>query len=222
VDSRLKRAYARVRRTIDAGTASIVDVAWVTVRGKLDDLAGRPLATERVNSLARGVLGVAAGIAILIWPDISLAVMVVIVGVYAIADGLLSLLVGLTRRTRRWEFVGQAVMSLAVGALALALPDITSTALLYLLAVWVVVMSALRLRTAIVSGDRVSIRWVPAVLSLLGVLAGARVLMVPGAGMSALSLNLAIFAILSGVALIEYGVQQSGARKADTHLGSTT
>jgi uncharacterized membrane protein HdeD (DUF308 family) len=49
------------------------------------------LATERVNSLARGVLGVAAGIAILIWPDISLAVMVVIVGVYAIADGLLSL-----------------------------------------------------------------------------------------------------------------------------------
>jgi hypothetical protein len=111
VDSRLKIAYARVRRTIEAGTASIVDVAWVTVRGKLDDLAGRPLATERVNSLARGVLGVAAGIAILIWPDISLAVMVVIVGVYAIADGLLSLLVGLTRRTRRWQFLGQAVMS---------------------------------------------------------------------------------------------------------------
>jgi uncharacterized membrane protein HdeD (DUF308 family) len=65
------------------------------------------------------VLGVAAGIAILIWPDISLAAMVVIVGVYAIADGLLSLVVALTRRTRRWQFVGQGVTSLAVGALAL-------------------------------------------------------------------------------------------------------
>jgi uncharacterized membrane protein HdeD (DUF308 family) len=221
MNSRLKSAYTRVMRTIETGTASIVDVAWATMRGKLNDLAGRPLATERVNSLARGVLGVAAGIAILIWPDISLAVMVVIVGVYAIADGLLSLVVGLTGPTRRWQFVGQAVVSLAVGALALALPDITSTALLYLLAVWVVVMSALRLRTAIVVGDRVSIRWVPGVLSLLGILAGARVLIVPGAGMSSLSLNLAIFAILSGAALIEYGIQQSSARKADAHLESS-
>jgi uncharacterized membrane protein HdeD (DUF308 family) len=221
VNSRLKSAYTRVMRTIETGTASIVDVAWATMRGKLNDLAGRPLATERVNSLARGVLGVAAGIAILIWPDISLAVMVVIVGVYAIADGLLSLVVGLTGPTRRWQFVGQAVVSLAVGALALALPDITSTALLYLLAVWVVVMSALRLRTAIVVGDRVSIRWVPGVLSLLGILAGARVLIVPGAGMSSLSLNLAIFAILSGAALIEYGIQQSSARKADAHFESS-
>lgn len=106
MNSRLRSAYAPITRTIESGTASIVDVAWVTIRGKLNALAGRPLATERVNSLARGVLGVAAGIAILIWPNISLAVMVVIVGVYAIADGLLSLVVGLTGRTRRWQFVG--------------------------------------------------------------------------------------------------------------------
>ena len=190
-------------------------------QGKLNDLAGRPLATERVNSLARGALGVAAGIAILIWPDISLGVMVVIVGVYAIADGLLSLVVGLTRRTRRWQFVGQGVTSAVVGALALLLPEITSMALLYLLAVWVVVMSALRLRSAFAFGERVSVRWVPALLSLLGILAGARVLIIPGAGMSALSLNLAIFAILSGLALIEYGIRESKEGSAKTHPESS-
>ena len=42
-----------------------------------------------------------------------------------------------------------------------------------------------------------------------GDLAGARVLIVPGAGLSALSLNLAIFAVLSGVALIEYGLRET-------------
>ena len=31
----------------------------------------------------------------------------------------------------------------------------------------------------------------------------------PGAGLSALSLNLAIFAVLSGVALIEYGLRET-------------
>jgi uncharacterized membrane protein HdeD (DUF308 family) len=221
VNSRLKRAYLRITRTIEAGTASIVDVAWVTIRGKLNVLAGRPLATERVNSLARGVLGVAAGIAILIWPDISLAVMVVIVGVYAIADGLLSLVVGLARRTGRWQFIGQCVTSLAVGALVLLLPEISSTALLYLLAVWVVVMSALRLRAAFTFEERVMVRWVPALLSLLGILAGARVLIIPGVGMSALSLNLAIFAILSGLALIEYGIRESKEGRAKTHPESS-
>jgi uncharacterized membrane protein HdeD (DUF308 family) len=110
--------------------------------------------------------------------------MVVIVGAYATADGVLSLLVAATRRTRRWQFLGTGGSSLAVGALALLLPEITSRALLYLLAVWVVVMSALRIRGTITFGDRVSVRWIPAILSLLGILAGARVLIVPGAGMA--------------------------------------
>ena len=37
MNSRLRNAYARITRTIEAGTASIVDVAWVTIRGKLND-----------------------------------------------------------------------------------------------------------------------------------------------------------------------------------------
>jgi hypothetical protein len=53
-------------------------------------------------------------------------------------------------------------------------------------------------------------RWVPAILSLLGIVAGTRVLIVTGAGLSALSLNLAIFAILNGVALIEFAKGPSG------------
>jgi hypothetical protein len=36
-----------------------------------------------------------------------------------------------------------------------------------------------------------------------------KVLIVPGAGMSALSLHLAIFAVPSGVALIEYGSRET-------------
>jgi hypothetical protein len=115
MNSRLKSGYARITRTIEAGTASIVDVAWISIRGKLNDLADRPVATERVNSLVRGVLGVAIGLVILVWPDTSLAAMVVIIGVYAIIDGVLSLVVGLSRRSRRWQFVGQGVTSLAVG-----------------------------------------------------------------------------------------------------------
>jgi uncharacterized membrane protein HdeD (DUF308 family) len=215
MNSQLNRAYARITRTIESGTASIVDVAWVAIRGNFSDLAGRPLATERTNLLVRGVLGLATGVIILVWPDISLAAMVVMVGVYAIADGVLSLVVAITRRTRRWQFIGQGVTSLAVGAIAFLLPGSASTALLYVLAIWVVAMSALRLRTAIAFGERVTVRWVSAILSLLGILAGARVLIVPGAGLSALSLNLAIFAVLNGVGLIEYATRQSREANAE-------
>ena len=40
-----------------------------------------------VNYRLRGVLGVAIGLVILVWPDTSLAAMVVIIGIYAIIDG---------------------------------------------------------------------------------------------------------------------------------------
>jgi hypothetical protein len=122
VNSRLRNAYARITRTIEAGTASIVDVAWVTIRGKLNALAGATLGNRtRELACSRRARGGGGD------RDPHLARHLISrdgrhcrglrdSGRFAIAW------VGLTRRPRRWQFVGQGVTSAAVGALALLLP----------------------------------------------------------------------------------------------------
>jgi uncharacterized membrane protein HdeD (DUF308 family) len=184
-------------RALEAGTASFLDVVGAVMRHSLAGKLGRTVATDGGNATARGVLGVAIGVALIAWPEESLATMVAVFGGYALVDGLLALLVG-----RSWQRVVEAVVGIAAGAVALVRPDLGRAALLTVLAVWVVVMGTLRLRAALRFADRVTVRWVPALLSLLAVVAGATALVTPDRGLTGVMVNIAVFPILNGVALI--------------------
>jgi uncharacterized membrane protein HdeD (DUF308 family) len=199
-------------RTLEAGTASFADAALIVMLSNLAKRVGRPIATDERNSTARGLLGIAAGVAVIVWPDSSLSAAVVVFGVYAVLDGVLSLWGLLIARNRVWQRAAQAVTSLAVGAFAFVQPDVSRTAALYLLALWVIVMGALRLRAALNFGTTVTIRWLPAILSLLAVVPACIVLVTPDRGLKSVMLNIGIFAILHGAALIVSDARAAAAR----------
>jgi uncharacterized membrane protein HdeD (DUF308 family) len=194
-------AYARVLRTIEAGTASLPDVAWLAASRKLALRIGRPLTVPETSGRIRGLLGILVGVAILVWPDVSLRAMVILVGIYAIADGLLCLIVAIASRPRL-GLVAQAVVSLAAGVGTFLVPALSWSALLYVLAIWVIVMGALRLRAALTFAETIRIQWFGAVTALLAIVAGSRVLIVPDAELSSVTINLAIFSIINGVSVI--------------------
>jgi uncharacterized membrane protein HdeD (DUF308 family) len=109
-------------------------------------------------------------------------------------------LLGLAVGPRTWRLAAEGVAGVATGAFASGCPDASRMALLYALAIWVVVMGALRLRAAIDFGDRVTVRWVAATLALLAITAGCTVLIDPGQDRLGLMINIAVFPILNGVA----------------------
>jgi uncharacterized membrane protein HdeD (DUF308 family) len=171
-----RRPQTRLLANLRAGTASFLDTALTTLGSNLADKARR---LDRDGATARGVLAIAAGIALLVWPEASLSVMSTAAAAYFIADGALTLLGLLTPDQRRWQLAAQGVASLTVGVLALLWPAVTATALLYLLALWVIVMGAFRLHNAVRIADRAHIAWVPAILSTLSIVAGATALTFP-------------------------------------------
>jgi len=188
---------SRQMRALEAGTASFLDVVGSAMRRSLAGKLGRTVATDGGNATARGVLGVAIGVALIAWPEESLATMVVGFGAYAVADGMLSLL-----GARAWRRAVEGIVGVATGAFVLLRPDLGRAALLSVLAVWVVVMGTLRLRAALRFEDRVSVRWVPALLALLAIVAGSTAFITPDRGLTGVMINIAVFPILNGVALI--------------------
>ena len=102
--------------------------------------------------------------------------------------------------------------SLATAACVVTWPDVTGLALRYVLALWVVVMGALRLRAALESGDAVRVRWVPALLALPAIVAGCTVVIAPERGQLGLAIDLAVFATLNGLAPLADGVRARSAR----------
>jgi len=214
--------HAARMHALDHGTADVTDVAWTVMKRKLARKLGRPLREEAGNSIARGLFGVALGVGVVAWQEPSLQVMVLVFGGYALVDGLLALCLVAAQRDHRWRRAGQAATSLAAAAFAFVYPDPSRTALMYVLAVWVVVMGALRLRDTITVGTTVAVRWVPAALAMLSIIAGCTVFVTPERGLLGLMINVAIFPILNGVTMISHARHENHDPQPAGANGATT
>ncbi|WP_307828454.1 HdeD family acid-resistance protein [Antrihabitans sp. YC2-6] len=87
--------------------------------------------------LVRGILGILFGIVALAWPDITVWSLVIVFGVYAIADGIAGVSRAIANRetmsTWKW-MLAMGIVSIAAGIGAFVWPAITALALLYLIA----------------------------------------------------------------------------------------
>ena len=95
----------------------------------------------------RGLLAIAFGIAIHVWPDVTLAPMVVLFGIYAMADGAWAIAAGVHASERivdGWPIWLEGIVSLGLGAVALVHPFFPRT-ILWELAIWGVATGALEL-----------------------------------------------------------------------------
>jgi uncharacterized membrane protein HdeD (DUF308 family) len=105
-------------------------------------LITRPLdgGTRSTNVIA-GLLGVAAGIAVLVWPDRGLYVVAVFVGVWIVVSGLLHIVGAFVNRHTPfwWVVLVLGVIEVPIGMWALRRPGLTLAVLVTLAGVWAIV-----------------------------------------------------------------------------------
>jgi uncharacterized membrane protein HdeD (DUF308 family) len=93
----------------------------------------------------RGTIAVLLGLAILVWLDVTLAAMGLLFGAFALAYGLLALIVSRLDRyqfDRGWVSLLKGPASIAIGVLTLLWPGITAQALVSLIAAWAILTGA--------------------------------------------------------------------------------
>ncbi len=157
----------------------------------------------------RGALAVLFGLAALIWPDITLRVLVWLFGFYAVVDGLLALAAlligGRSVGGRRGSLIFEAVTGIAAGIFTFIWPGITALVLLYLIAAWAVVTGLLEIAAAVVLRRELRGEWLLALAGILSVVFGVLLAVRPGEGAIAIVSVIGVFAILFGVALLVLG-----------------
>lgn len=151
--------------------------------------------------LLYGLLAIAFGVATLVWPDISVMAMVMAFGVLAVADGLVSLFSAVRRDLAlpRWLLVLYGLVSLGFGVLALMRTETMATAMLWVLALWLLVAGIARIVFAIQVRKLVRGEWL---LALSGVLAIALAILFfarPDIGLLTMAIWVAIGALVYGV-----------------------
>ena len=155
----------------------------------------------RTMFLFRGLAAILFGILTLVWPKLSLAVLVFMFGIFAVISGITAVAAALRGRDEEgWGLLlFEGILSILLGAVALIWPGITAYAFLYLLAAWAIITGILEVIAPLsfpMSGGRAVLMVLTGILSVIfGVLIAAQ----PASGLLAVVWMIGIYAILIGI-----------------------
>jgi uncharacterized membrane protein HdeD (DUF308 family) len=193
-----------------AGVHHNLEVHMATRFGQLANAIGEMPRHWWVVAL-RGLAAIIFGLLAFIWPGITLAVLILFYGAYALVDGVLALYVAIQSRGQGvWALVLEGILGIGAGLIAFFWPAITALALLYLIAAWAIlsglveVVAAVRLRQVITN------EWAFILSGVLSVVFGLLLVVQPGAGALTLVWLIGLYAVLFGVGLLAFAWRLRG------------
>ena len=152
----------------------------------------------------RGVAAVLFGLAALIWPGLTLAVLIILYGAYAIVDGLFAIVAGLRAGsgTHKGLLLAEGAVGILAGLIAVFWPGVSAVVLLYIIAFWGILGGLLRIVGALLLRREIDNEWTMALSGILWVIFGMVLFVLPGAGLISLAWLIGIFALGAGMMLI--------------------
>lgn len=160
--------------------------------------------------IVRGVLSLVLGVAAILWPGITLAVLVVLFAAWAFLDGVVNLTVAFTRHSdsgRSWVHALLGLVGVAAGVIALFVPAVTLFVLVLYIAAWAMIRGALELVAAFRLRRVIAGEWLLALSGTLSLLFGIALFAFPGIGALAIAWLLGAYAIAAGVTLVALGIR---------------
>jgi uncharacterized membrane protein HdeD (DUF308 family) len=159
----------------------------------------------------RGVAAVIFGILAFVWPGVTLAVLVLFWGAYALVDGILALVAAFrTGQDHRWWLIVEGVVGIAAGVVTFLWPGLTALVLIYIIAVWALITGVLEILAAIRLRRVIENEWWMALSGVASLIFGVILLIAPGAGALALIWLIAAYAIVFGVLLLALAFRLRG------------
>lgn len=165
----------------------------------------------------RGGLAIVFGLAAIVWPTITVAVLLGLFGLFMLGDAILAFVnaVRAGREERRWwTYVVEGMVETVVGVMAFTAPAFTAVALLYLIGFWAIFSGVWRIAAAVEVRDEIEGEWLMAASGAVSLIFGFMVLFFPGAGAVALVTLIGLFAIVLGGLSLAIAFRLRGLRES--------
>jgi uncharacterized membrane protein HdeD (DUF308 family) len=153
----------------------------------------------------RGAAAIIFGLLTFVMPGVTLAVLVLLFGAYAIVDGIFNLIAAFRSphdERPRWLLALEGLVSIGAGIVTFAMPGLTALVLVYIIAIWAIVTGVLEIVAAIRLRDVIRNEWWLVASGVLSVIFGLLLVVAPGAGALALVFWIGAYAIIFGALLV--------------------
>jgi uncharacterized membrane protein HdeD (DUF308 family) len=144
-----------------------------------------------------GIVSILFGVTALVWPGLTLAVLVFLFGTYTVSAGILAVVYTIDAASHHetwWPALLMAVVDLAAAGFIFTQPGLTAISLVYLVALWAILAGLFEIFAALTLG-----RFLSLLGGVLALAAGFVMLGNPGQGALALVLVIGSFSIVRGI-----------------------
>jgi uncharacterized membrane protein HdeD (DUF308 family) len=155
--------------------------------------------------LVRGILAILFGIATLLMPGITLVVLVVLFGAYALLDGVVVSILAIKDRKAHsdwWLMLLTGLVSIAAGVLTFAWPGITAVSLFYVIIAWAIATGTFEVIYAIRFRKEIEGEWLLVLDGILSVAFGILLIAQPIPGALAVLWMIGVYGIAYGTMLV--------------------
>lgn len=175
------------------------------------------LARNWWSLVLRGIAGIIFGLVALIWPGLTLTVLIIWFGAYVLVDGIFAIAAGIRaveHRTDYWVLFVEGLAGIVIGIVTFLWPGLTALAFLYLIAVWALVTGVLELGAAFHPNVSGTPRWLYGLSGVASIIFGILLVVFPGTGALTILWLIGAYAIIFGIILIALGLRLHGLREA--------
>jgi uncharacterized membrane protein HdeD (DUF308 family) len=162
--------------------------------------------------LLRGLVAVGFGLLAIVWPGLTVLWMVLIFGMYVLADGVLAIVVAIkggSAAPRTWLVI-TGVAGIVAGVLTFAWPGVTAFVLLFFIAGWAIVTGVMQIVAAIRLRKEIEGEWLLVAGGAVSVIFGLVLFARPGEGAVALAFVIGAFAVVYGILLVVFALRLRG------------
>jgi uncharacterized membrane protein HdeD (DUF308 family) len=157
--------------------------------------------------IVRGIAAIIFGILCFVVPGIVLETLILFFAVYALIDGVLTIVNSFRNRQqpRWWAGLLEGVISILAGIGALLFPGMTAMIMLYFIAFWAIFTGVMEIISAIQLRKEIEGEFWLGLGGVISVVAGVLLILFPGAGILSVLTIVGAYAIVFGIMMILLG-----------------
>jgi len=160
--------------------------------------------------LLRGLVAIAAGVITMMHPELTLLVLIVLIGVSALVDGLACVFAGVGGGAAGrpwWEMILLGLAGVGFGIATLAWPGLTTMFLVFLIASWSIVRGIFEIAVAVKLRKEIDDEWLIGLSGVISIAFGALLFAKPGAGALALATIIGFFLFIGGAMAVAFALR---------------
>jgi uncharacterized membrane protein HdeD (DUF308 family) len=153
----------------------------------------------------RGVAAIIFGILAILFPGITLTVLVILFASYALVDGVFSIVAAIknqAEKSRWWALLLEGILGIAVGIFTLFWPGITELVWLSFIAAWAILTGILEIIAAIRLRQEIEGEWLLILGGIGSVIFGILLVTNPLIGAVTIALIVGIYALIFGFLML--------------------